>query len=309
MGHSTWSDDAYSHLSSSYTTKSTDDIFTSNKKGTVASDMSPKGVLFRESRDGALHPNALAVALFLDETGSMGKIPEILVREKLGALMNTLVTHGLNDAQVLFGAVGDHISDKCPLQVGQFESGTDELNKWLTSVYLEGNGGGQNMESYHLAWLFAARHTSIDCFEKRNIKGILFTIGDEAVHHDISSSKMNEIMGYTQPAAAVTAKELLQEAQRMYHVFHIHINHDRYKNDNTILQSWRDLIGERLIVLEDYSEIAELIASTVAVVYGIDLNKVTSSFDKKIAKNIKSALAKVDLSVANRNMTSDVIKL
>lgn len=306
MGHSTWSDDAYSHLSSSYKSKSTDDIFTSNKTRAASADMSPKGVTYRESRDGALHPNTLAVALFLDVTGSMGKIPDIMVREKLGALMSTLLSHGLNDAQVLFGAVGDHLSDRYPLQVGQFESGTDELNKWLTSVYLEGNGGGQYMESYHLAWLFAARHTSIDCFEKRNIKGILFTIGDEGVHSDISASKMTEIMGYTQ-AEGVTAKELLAEAQRMYHVFHIHINEGSYRNNTTIINSWRDLIGERLIILDDHNQIAELIASTVAVIHGIDIDKVTSSFDKKIAASVKNALMKVDLSVANR--TEDVIKL
>jgi hypothetical protein len=308
MGHSSWSDDAYQHLSSSYTSKSTDDIFTSNKKGVMSSDMSPKDVAFRESRDSIAHPNTVAIGLFLDETGSMGKIPEILVREKLGSLMSTLLTHGLPDAQVLFGGIGDHISDKCPLQVGQFESGTDELNKWLTSVYLEGNGGGQSMESYHLAWLFAARHTSIDCFEKRNMKGVLFTIGDEGVHSDISSSRLNEIMGYTQ-SESITAKELLQEAQRTYHVFHIHINHAVGSTNDKIIQLWRNLIGERLIILNDYNQISELVASTVAVIHGADIDTITSSFDSRIASNIKSALTKVDLSVANRNVKADVIKL
>ncbi len=307
MGHSTWSDDAYSHLSSSYSTKSRDDIFTTSKTRTISADMSPKGVAFRESRDGALHPNTLAVVLFLDETGSMRKIPEIMVREKLGPLMSTLLAHGMNDAQVLFGAIGDHISDRHPLQVGQFESGTEELNKWLTSVFLEGNGGGNDMESYHLAWLFAARHTSIDCFEKRGVKGVLFTIGDERFHKDISADKLNEIMGYAQ-AETVTAKDLLAEAQRMYHVFHIHINEGTYKNDSRVLDSWRDIIGERLIILDDYNNISELIASTVAAIHGIDLETVTSSFDKKIAAGVKSALATVDLSVANRH-SDGVIKL
>lgn len=286
MGGGSWSDDAYRHIKTSYTSKSRDDIFTSTK---TSDDMSPKGITFRESRDSDEHPLSLAINIFLDVTGSMGTIPEYLIREKLGALMNTIIKHGVDHPQVLFGAIGDHISDRSSLQIGQFESDTELLNKWLAKIYIEGNGGGQNMESYHLAWLFAGRHTSIDCFEKRNQKGFLFTIGDEWVHPDISADHLREIMGYS-GAESVTKEQILREAQRMYNVFHIHVNHGSYSNDTSILRNWKDLLGERLIILDDHDMVAEVIASTIAVIHGADIKAVTSGFDNKTALVVSKAV-------------------
>jgi hypothetical protein len=300
MGYTTWSSDTYDSLRKSYASKSRTDIFASR---TLSADMSPYGVLFRESRDSDTHPQSLAVQVYLDVTGSMGRIPEILVTEKLGSLMDTLISHGVPHPQVLFGAIGDHLCDSAPLQVGQFESGTRELDQWLTRTYLEGGGGGQHMESYLLAWLFAARHTSIDCFEQRGQKGFLFTIGDEATWDELSASDVLRITGVRQ-ATSVTARQLLAEASRTHHVFHIHVNEGSYRDAAIVLDPWRELLGERLIKLEDFGAVAETIASTVAVLHGADLRKVTGAFDAKTASVVTRALAhiKSDGSVTHQNI-------
>lgn len=295
MGGSSWSDDAYKHISKSYSTKSADDIFVNNKAGKAGSDMLPHGVKFRECRDSDAHPMAFGVCLFLDATGSMHNIPEELVRHKLGTLMQTLIKHGINDAQVLFGAITDLYANRTPLQVGQFESGTEELNKWLSSVYLEGGGGGDEHESYSLAWLFAARHTSMDCFEKRGQKSLLFTIGDESNHKILRADKLKDLMGYAQ-AEDISDEAILAEAQRMYHVFHIHVNEGSYRDNPTVLGYWKKMLNERLIICNDYTQIAELVASTVALIHGIDLDTFTSSFDPKTALDVKNALVKVNTS-------------
>ncbi|MBC8110950.1 MAG: hypothetical protein H7Y04_07825 [Verrucomicrobia bacterium] len=307
MGYTKWSDDAYEHLKSSKLNLSTDDIFANNRTGKVSSLMSPKGVKFRESRDSDIHPESLSLGVFLDVTGSMGRIPEILVREKLGTLMNTLIAHGVDHPQIMFGAIGDHISDRFPLQVGQFESGTDELDKCLSEVYIEGGGGGQSMESYTLAWLFCARHTSCDCFEKRGKKGFLFTIGDEASWDVLKADYLKAIMDYPQ-ANDLTDMQLLEEVQRSYHVFHIHVNEASYKDSPFVLGYWKKLLGERLIVLDDYNAIAETIATTVAVIHGIDLSKVLDSFDDNTAKTVKNALANVTTDIVAKK-DSGVFKL
>jgi len=291
---------------------SVDDIFANNKTGKVSTLMSPVGVKFRESRDSDAHPDSLSIAVFLDVTGSMGRIPEVLVREKLGSLMNTLISHGIAHPQIMFGAIGDHITDRYPLQVAQFESGTDELDKWLTEIYIEGGGGGQSMESYTLGWLFCARHTSCDCFEKRGQKGFLFTIGDEAAWDTLQADRLKQILGYTQ-ATDLTDKQLLEEVQRSYHLFHIHINEASYRDDPSVLGYWKSLIGERLIVLDDYNAIAETIASTVAVIHGIDLSRILHSFDSATSATVAKALVNVKadaLVKKNSNRaTSGVINL
>lgn len=310
MGYTHWSDDAYRHLAGARSHASVDDIFTNNLKGAASDKMLPKDVIFRESRDSDTHPESLSIAVFLDVTGSMGRIPEILVREKLGALMNTLIDHGIAHPQILFGAVGDQFSDRFPLQVGQFESGTTELDMWLTDIFIEGGGGGQHMESYLLAWLFCGRHTSIDCFEKRGQKGFLFTIGDEASWNKLDRDRMKALMGYSQ-ADDVSDKQLLEEASRSYHVYHIHVNEASYKNSPLVLNYWRDLLGERLIILDDYNAIAETIASTVAMMHGADLAKILAKFDSGTSKTVKKALSGVQsgLVPTGRSTLSGIFKL
>lgn len=293
MGNSNWSSDSYARFASDFKSKSTDDIFGQNKSRTISNDLSPEGVLIRESRDSVLHPNSVAISVWLDVTGSMGKIPEIMIREKLNKLMETLISNGVADAHVLFGAIGDHYTDSYPLQVSQYEAGTEELVKWLTSIYIEGGGGGQTMESYLLAWMFAARHTAIDCFEKRNKKGFIFTIGDESTHTSLSGAKIKSIMGVAE-AEDVSAEQLLIEASEKYEIFHIHINEGNYRNSERVLKPWRDLLGERLIILNDYNNIAELIASTVAIMHGASLQDVTANFDTNVATTIQTALVDVE---------------
>lgn len=305
MGYGTWSDDAYSHLKKDYSTKTADDIFSSAAK----EDMLPKGVDVRESRDSDEHPDSLAVMVFLDVTGSMGRIPEIIVKEKLGALMTTIIDNGVEHPQILFGAIGDHISDSTPLQVGQFESATEELDKWLTSIFIERGGGGQNMESYLLAWLFAGRHTSIDCFEKRNAKGFLFTIGDEKSWPNVNARALQEMMGYPQ-SDDVTAEQLLEEAQRLYNVYHIHINETGYRDDPEVLGYWRKMLGERLIVLNDYNAVCETIATLIAVQHGVDLANVVSKFDSRTADTVSNALMVLSKNaVVGKTPDEGIIKL
>lgn len=292
MGGGHWSTNAYADLSASYSTKSVDKIFSKSLK----SDMSPMNLGVRESRDSDEHPESLAVMVWLDVTGSMGRIPEDIIKNELGTLMDTIIKNGIEHPQILFGAIGDHISDTTPLQIGQYESSTEGIDKWLTSIYLEGCGGGQKKESYLQGWLVAGRHTSIDCFEKRNQKGFLFTIGDEMSWDKISNYDLKSILGYSSEVE-VTDKQLLEEAQRTYNVYHIHVNEGSYKNDSEVLGYWKDMLGERLIILDDYHSICAVISTIIAVQHGVDMSTVVKGFDKHTAAMVTNALATVETSV------------
>lgn len=293
MGYSSWSKDAYTNLSDSYASKSADDIFSK----AAVSDMLPVNLGIRESRDSDVHPNSVAVMVFLDVTGSMGRIPEDIIKNELGTLMNTIIDNGVPDPQILFGAIGDHHSDTTPLQLGQFESGTEDLDKWLKNTFIEGRGGGQDMESYLLAWITAGRHTSIDCFEKRNEKGFLFTIGDERNWDSLDANTLKNLLGYTQ-GETVTDAQLLEEAQRLYNVYHIHVNEGSYRDSPKILDYWKKMLGERVIVLNDYHAICATIATLIAVQHGADIKDVTSKFAANIAGIVTTALATVTTTLA-----------
>lgn len=304
MGGGSWSSSTYKDISSSYVGKKSDDIFSDSLK----KDMNPKDLVIRESRDSDEHPESLAVMVWLDVTGSMGRIPENIIKNELGTLMDTVISNGIKHPQILFGAIGDHISDSVPLQVGQYESSTEMLNHWLSSIHIEGHGGGQDRESYLQAWLVAGRHSAIDCYERRNQKGFLFTIGDEASWDTLDVNSLKSIMGYNQ-SENLTDKQLLAEAQKMYNVYHIHINEGSYRDDPNVIGYWKEMLGERLIIMNDYHAISATIATIIAVQYGADMKSVISSFNKDIAGVVSTALATVGVTSLVGTNDEGIMKL
>ena len=263
MGHGDFSSVRYmkSSATKGYAHKSTAEVFTQRN---INNAMSPYGVTVRESRDSAEHPNSVAIVLGLDVTGSMGTIPHHLVKEGLPNLMEKIIKKGIADPQVLFVAVGDHECDKAPLQVGQFESSDSLLEKWLTTVYLEGGGGGNAGESYLLAWYFAAKHTSIDCLEKRGQKGYLFTIGDEPVLHILPKSVLRGIMGDGQ-YEDYTAAKLFEAAREKYNTYHIHVRETNSGGRQSVVDGWKQLLHDNLLIVDRHSEIPDLIANRVNI--------------------------------------------
>ncbi|NHN25432.1 hypothetical protein FIA58_007065 [Flavobacterium jejuense] len=245
--------------SAGYASKSVNDIFVQNKERKAHESMNPKGVTFREARDSEVHPNSLPIILGLDVTGSMGHIPHDLVKEGLPKLMGGIIEGGVPDAALLFLGIGDHECDGYPLQVGQFESGDEELDMWLTRTYIESGGGGNAGESYLLAWYFAAFHTKIDAFEKRGQKGLLFTIGDEPNLKVLPASAIKEIMGSGEQT--YTDLELLAEAKKRYEVYHISVLHSTRAQSAEI--GWKEVLGENCISVEDYKTIPEVIKDIV----------------------------------------------
>ncbi len=243
-----------------YFSKGADEIFTQAKERKIHESMIPSKALLRESRDSEVHPNSVPIIIALDTTGSMGSIPMNLVREGLPKMVANIIQKGVPDPAILFLGVGDHECDKAPLQVGQFESGDEELDLWLTRTWLEGKGGGNSGESYHLAWYFAANHTVTDSFEKRGQKGILFTIGDEPCLRNLPTRAVEGIMGLT-PQSNFTDEELLAAAQEKYEVFHLHIMEGSAGRSS--VGYWENLLGQHCIVVKDYTKIADVLSDTV----------------------------------------------
>lgn len=242
-----------------YGFKSASEIFVQNQLGMAHESMNPNGITFREARDSEVHPNTVPIILGLDVTGSMGHIPHELIKDGLPKLMGGIIQGGVPDPALLFLGIGDHECDRFPLQVGQFESGDEELDMWLTRTYIESGGGGNAGESYLLAWYFAAFHTKTDAFEKRGQKGLLFTVGDEPNLPTLPASAIKEIMGQGQQT--YTSLELLKEAQKRYEVYHISVLHsDQAVRANV---AWKELLGQNCLSIEDHKEIPNVIKKII----------------------------------------------
>lgn len=255
------SSDRYNRaVSSGYFSKSVDDVFEQNKVRRIHESMEPQKAIIREARDSDVHPWSVPIIIALDVTGSMGKIPHYLIKDGLPKIMDTIMERGIKDSQILFLAIGDGLRDTYPLQVGQFESGDVELDTWLTRTYLEGGGGGNGGESYHLAWLFAGKNTVTDAWEKRGQKGFLFTIGDEPCHDPLPANIIRNLTN-NQVERSMSNQELLELAKEKYNVYHLQIMEGA--EGRSSLRFWKNLLGEHCIEVNHHEDVAKLIAETV----------------------------------------------
>jgi hypothetical protein len=223
--------------------------------------MDPHGVKFRESRDSAAHPNSLAVVMALDVTGSMGNIPEILARQTLPSFMKDLMEAGIPDPQVMFMAVGDAYMDNAPLQVGQFESSEQQMDQWLTWMFLERGGGSNPAETYELGMYFAAEHTAMDCFEKRGKKGYFFMTGDEPAFHYVAKEHIEGLIG-TQTGRDVPMEEAVQRLDRTFHPFFLIPDQRRRGRCE---EFWRGYMDDRVICMDDPADTCDVAAALVAL--------------------------------------------
>lgn len=244
----------------------TTDIHEGRASRGVHKDMNPRGIR-REARDSDVHPTSLPIAVLFDVTGSMGEIPRE-VQRRLTNLMRLLVQRGyVAHPQVMFGAIGDATCDSGPLQIGQFEAGLD-MDKDLERVWVEGGGGGGHHESYELGHYFVARHVVTDAWDKRNQKGYLFTMGDEAPYDAVSRSAVQRLMG-DNLQADIPLTELMAELQQKWHVFHLLARTSTSQSDATIGSQWRALLpAGHVIDLADGKNVAEVVGLIVGIMEG-----------------------------------------
>lgn len=261
MGSGSWSSSTYKAFADSYTKKSREEIF-HQRSLHEEMDLTKSKTHIRESRDSEEHPESLPVFIALDETGSMGSIPDKMIRDYLPKLMDSIIDSiGVKHPQILFMGVGDHECDYCPCQVGQFESSTVAINQCLSRIYLEGRGGGNNGESYLLPWIIAGNHTSIDSWEKRKQKGFLFTVGDEPTLTRISRGTLASLTGMEYERDYIW-QEAYELACEKYHVFHIHVRHGSEHYDEVVAKQMKEILRENFIVCKP-DEVVEAICEAM----------------------------------------------
>lgn len=245
-----------------------DKVFVQTRESRMHQSMSPFQIR-RESRDSAAHPRVIPILFGLDVTGSMQDLPKYLIASELPTLMSKLLQSNIDPA-ILFCAIGDHESDRAPFQVGQFESGDAELDYWLTHTWLEGNGGGNTGESYHLLWHFANNFVDTDYESKHNQKPIIITVGDEPVLGNLPGDKMKSIFGQDQ-ASTLSAKEILTAAEKRFEIFHIHVNHGGHRRTDL-----NHYLGKRCQTVE---RMEEVVPAVIKIMLSLNVQNAATAMD------------------------------
>lgn len=171
------------------------------------------------------------------------------------------------------------------------------MDEHLGKILLEGGGGGQMTESYELAMYFMARHTSIDCFEKRGRRGYLFIIGDELPYPQVRRREVEKVVG-ERLQRDIPTKDMVAELTRIYDVYYILPAGTSYAGDSRVLAAWRELLGQNVLELDDLDAVCETIALTVGLGEdAIDLREGLDDLDElgsNAGTAVSKALAKLD---------------
>lgn len=260
------------------------------------------GQLIRESLDSDVHPESRAIGVLFDHTGSMGGVPRRFVNN-LTKFMEMLVEKGyIKHPHIMFGSIGDATCDPGALQLGQFEGG-NEMDSALANLWLVGRGGSQRTESYELAMYYMARHTKLDCLDKRGEKGYLFIIGDETPYPVIRASEVEELIGdglqadillspnydgwnrnslqetYLENGVQKTRKiegDLLAELQEKFEVFFIMPEEGSYADDTEVTSRLESLFGQNFRMLESADGVCELLCMLIGLNEGYDIKAIST---------------------------------
>jgi len=168
----------------------------------------------------------------------------------------------------------------------------------LGRILLEGGGGGQKTESYELALYFMARHTAIDCFEKRGRRGYLFVIGDEIPYPKVKRTEVSTVIG-DRLQNSIPVEQVVADLHRTFDVYHVLPQMTSNWNNPRVHSRWAELLGQNALRLDEPAAICELIASTIGVAEGkVDLENLTD--------DLREAGASADVAGAVRRTLADV---
>jgi 8-oxo-dGTP pyrophosphatase MutT (NUDIX family) len=206
------------------------------------------------------------IVVAVDVTGSMGNWTKI-IWDKLPMFYGQLKMQGYCvEPSMSFAAVGDALTDSAPLQVGNFAQGL-EIDNVVGKVWLEGRGGANDKESYDLAAYYYAEHVKV---LDAAAKPFFFITGDEGLHGDIQSEKVKSwLPSGDKHVRELTTRQIFQELQQKFHVFHLKKSYHKQDKDVAILEQWADCVGaDRILSLTDPKACVDIMLGAIAIVTG-----------------------------------------
>lgn len=264
MGSGVWSPSTYQTRASQ---RGSQDVFAYSQGASgVHPTLNPYGLEARESRDSDEHPDSNSIMVGLDVSGSMGAVVRAIHADLPQLLGLLLGRQYIPHPQIMFAAFSNGTCDVVPVQVGQFES-DNRMDINLENMILGGSlaGGCDVRESAELLIYLAARHTSIDCWEKRRRKGYLFLITDEMGYDAVKADEITRIFG-RDIKANIPLNQMIDEAGERYHIFVLIPTTTESGRNPQTTQFWQaNLDPQHVIQLANPDDVSE----TIALIIGL----------------------------------------
>ena len=264
MGGGAWDSGTYHSSKSTRAASGVADFAYTQSATSAHTNLDPKRINSKpfgklESRDSTEHPNSNPVLVCFDVTGSNIE-RAVDVQKKLPTLMELLNKY-LTDTQVAVAANDDYkVVGTNAIQISDFESDI-RVDEHIRNIFLVGNGGGNNGESYDLLLYAAGRKMVLDSVEKRGKKGYMFMYADELVFPNVLKHEVADVFG-DKIERDIPIAEMIEEAQKNFHIFVIWPR----GGEDRAHEQYKKLFGEENVLVSQHPNLlCELIASTVGL--------------------------------------------
>lgn len=227
---------------------------------TMTGDMSPRN---RKVKTTAKHP----ICVLLDVTGSNIDFARACY-DKAPMFFGQIEQQGYLPAgefAIAFNAVGDAFTDYAPLQIAEFEY-AKEIDPWIKKIYLEGNGGGQQKETYELGAYFFNEMLEMPNAEMP----FMFILADEAPYPKLHRDIVVKILGDCKfPEPTIDSKIIFEKLDKKFHnnVFVLLNKYSGCSFDDGITSGWESVLPkERIIKLEQEKSFVDIMLGIIAMV-------------------------------------------
>jgi hypothetical protein len=271
MGGGSWDTGAYHSSKSTRAASGVADFAYTTSATNVHANLDPTRINAKpfgklEARDSTEHPNSNPVLVCFDVTGS-NKTRAVDFQQRLPNLMELLNKY-MSDPQVAVAANDDYkVVGTNSIQISDFES-DNRVDDHIRNIWLVGNGGGNDGESYDLLLYAAARKVVLDSVEKRDKKGYLFMYADEPIFDAVDKREVKAIFG-DDIERDIPIAEIIDEARKNFNIFMIWPTTSSYRH---AYEQYVKLFGADSVLESQHPNLlCELIASTV----GLYENKAT----------------------------------
>lgn len=221
MGGGSFDEGSYTSSRAVRRSTGVDDFEYTRNATRIHESLDPKRILTKpfhllESRDSVEHPESTPVIISFDVTGSNFANARV-AQEKLPELMGKL-TCCLSNPQVAVWSNDDtHSIGGNAIQLSDFES-DNRIDESIRNLWLTGQGGGNDGESYDLILYAAARKTITDSWEVRHKKGFLFLYADEPFFNKVTANDVKGVFG-DPTQRDIPLEEIIAEVKEKWHLY------------------------------------------------------------------------------------------
>lgn len=203
------------------------------------------------------------IIIVLDVTGSNIEFAKV-VYDKMPMFYGQIEQQGyLKDFDISFCAVGDAFTDSYPMQICDFAKGI-VLDSYLEKLVLEGNGGGQRMESYELMAYYLYKNTSF----LPESEPIIFFIGDEAPYPYTDEDQAKDFGIEIEEYARLHPFECLRKKVND-NVFCLLNKYCGDRFESSITHTWENMLApEHVIKIKEEKSVVDLMLGVISMKSG-----------------------------------------